>query len=116
MALPYSNAQVQIRRQSYNAATKQTAAATLPGLVPMYIRDIALDLRAQGMAAGFDYRLGCDGATDLRDGDQIVGYNPAGAAVPPVLTVRHVGYHMPGTPYEYKTALLAALKPAGSST
>lgn len=114
-----TNATVAVLRGVYNPATKQTSApAPVAGLgaVPVFIEDIGTQIRSRGMAAEFDLRMQWSAAYAIRDGDRIEGYNPSGAAVPPILLVQHAQFSqgLPGT--GYWTCMLKAVKPAGSST
>lgn len=119
MALAQTNATISVLRGAYNPATKQTSApsavATLAN-IDVFVDEIGTDLRARGMAPEYSLMLLWDPRYDIRDGDQITGYNPAGAAVPPILIVQHAASEGVGTPLACRVALLVAKKPAGSST
>ncbi|HXT34775.1 MAG TPA: hypothetical protein VN837_04280 [Chloroflexota bacterium] len=119
MALGQTNSVIGVTRGVYQAATKQTsAAAPVAGLaaVPVYIEEIGRRIRERGGIPQYDLKLLWDPAYDIRDGDQITGYNPGHAALPPLLIVSHAGSSGIGTSRECRVAFLTALKPAGSST
>lgn len=120
MALLKSNAVVAVLRTVFNAGTKQTAApAVVPSLaaVPVFVDEIGNQLRARGLTPLYEARMFWDrDLYDIRGGDQITGYNPTRAAVPPIYLVDKPSSDGIGTRIECGVAFLVVLAPPGWSS
>lgn len=110
---------VTIRRSVFDAGTKQTTWQNVYTDVPAFIHDVSHQLIAGGMAPEYNAKILVDGSVDLRDGDQLLGYNPLGRAVAPIVQVNKVATHpVPGMPRAVagtgiRTAFLKILEQGG---
>jgi hypothetical protein len=118
MSLRKTNATIAVLRATFNPATKQTSApAAVPslGAVPVFMDEIGTALRADGLAPAYDLMMLWDPAYDIRNGDQITGYNPGGSSTPPIFRVDKPASDGVGTSLACRVAMLIALDPAGGS-
>lgn len=113
---PFTNSVVSIWRMVYNATSKQSVLTQMATNMAVYIAEVRrTHLEVQAGIPEFTLEFLVAGSVDIRDGDQLRGYNPQGAAIPPILNVEHVDPTTP-PPVSVKSGRLTALKPAGSST
>lgn len=110
---------ISVLRSTYNTGTQQTSAPTaVPSLanIRVYIQEIGTTLRSQGISPVYTMKMLWHPMYDIRDGDQIIGYNPGKSHNPPILQVSQPETSGHGTSLECRRAMLAALPPAGVAT
>lgn len=91
--LPVVTDYVSIQRHVYNAMTKQSQLTTVYTNVPVFIREVTVKLGEEVGLPDWDAEITCDAATDILDGDQILGWNPLGKAIAPIAVVNKVNKH-----------------------